>query len=332
MRKLRFGVLGCAKIAREKVIPGMRGCAHAEVSAIASRDPAKARATAAALGIAKAHGSYAALLADPDIDVVYNPLPNHEHVPWTIRAALAGKHVLCEKPIDLSADGARRLIEVRDRTAVRIQEAFMVRTHPQWLKAREIVQSGALGELVAITGHFSYHLTDPANVRNVADWGGGGLLDIGCYPITTSRFVTGREPSRVQALIERDPVLRINRKGSVTLDFDGLPSSFTYGTQMVPRQTAQFFATKARLEVEIPFDAPNDRPCRLFLDHGALRHEEREVLEIPVCDQYGIMADAFASAILHGHPQPIPLEDTLANMRVIDAVFRSAATGDWQTP
>lgn len=332
MRKLRFGVLGCAKIAREKVIPGMRGCAHAEVTAIASRDPDKARATAAALGIAKAHGSYEALLADPEIDVVYNPLPNHEHVPWTIRAAEAGKHVLCEKPIDLCAQGARTLIEVRDRTGVRIQEAFMVRTHPQWLKAREIVASGALGELVAITGHFSYHLTDPANVRNVADWGGGGLLDIGCYPITTSRFVTGLEPRRVVAQIERDPVLLIDRKGSVILDFDGLPSSFTYGTQMVPRQTAQFFGTKARLEVEIPYNAPNDRPCRLFLDHGALRHEEREVIEIPVCDQYGVMADAFASAILHGHAQPIPLEDTLANMRVIDAVFRSAATGDWERP
>jgi predicted dehydrogenase len=332
VRKLRFGVLGAAKIAREKVVPPMQRAARCEVVAIASRDPARAQTEASRLGIARAHRSYEALLADPEVDAVYIPLPNHLHVPWSIRAAEAGKHVLCEKPVGLDAAEAAALIEARDRTGVRIQEAFMVRTHPQWLRARELVRSGRLGELKAIHGHFSYHLTDPANVRNVAGWGGGGLLDIGCYPITTSRFVTGREPARVAALIERDPSTGIDRLGTVMLDYGEVQCAFAYGTQLVPRQTMQFLGTKARLEVEVPFNAPNDRPCRLFLYDGpGLGLEVGETIELPVCDQYGVMADAFAASIQEGTEQPVPLEDSLANMRVIDAVFRAAERGGWET-
>jgi predicted dehydrogenase len=333
MRKLRFGVLGTAKIAREKVIPPLQRAARCEVAAIASRDAAVARELANRLDIARAHGSYEELLADPDIDAVYIPLPNHLHLPWTIRAAEAGKHVLCEKPIGLDAAEVDRLIEVRDRTGVRLQEVFMVRTHPQWLRARELVQGGRIGVLQAIAGHFSYHLTDPGNIRNVAAWGGGGLLDIGCYPITTSRFVTGREPRRVAALIDRDPAMGVDRLGSVLLDFDGVQGSFTYATQMVPRQTMQFLGSKARLEVEIPFNAPGDRPCRVLVYDGAgLGLAVTEAIELPVCDQYGVMADAFAASIQDGAPQPVPLEDSLANMRVIDAVLRAAERGTWEAP
>ncbi len=333
MRKLRFGVLGAAKIAREKVIPPLQQSARCEVVALASRDGARGREVAARLGIARVHDSYDSLLADPDIDAVYNPLPNHLHVPWTIKAAEAGKHVLCEKPIGLHAGEVEKLIEARDRTGMRIQEAFMVRTHPQWLHARELVRSGRLGELKAINGLFSYYLVDPANVRNVAEWGGGGLLDIGCYPITTARFVTGAEPSRVAAMLERDPGTGIDRLGSALLDFGAVQCCFQYGTQLVPRQTMQFLGTKARLEVEIPFNAPNDAPCRLHLYEGpGLGLVATETIELPACDQYGVMGDAFAASIQDGTAQPVPLENSLANMRVIDAVFRAAERGTWEAP
>ena len=330
MRKLRFGVLGAAKIAREKVIPPLQRAGRCEVVALASRDAARGQEVAAKLGIARVHDSYEALLADPDIDAVYNPLPNHLHVPWTIKAAEAGKHVLCEKPLGLNAAEVEALIAVRDRTGVQIQEAFMVRTHPQWLRAHEVVHSGRLGELKVISGQFSYYLVDPANVRNVAEWGGGGLLDIGCYPITTSRLITGREPTRVAALIERDPTTGIDRLGSALLDFGPVQCCFQYGTQLVPRQTMQFLGTKARLEVEIPFNAPNDAPTRLHLYAGpGLGLTAVETIELPVCDQYGVMGDAFAASIQDGTPQPVPLENSVANMRVVDAVFRAAERGTW---
>ena len=331
MRKLRFGVLGAAKIAREKVVPPLQRSQRCEVVALASRDAERWAEEAHRLGIQRLHGSYEALLADPEVEAVYIPLPNHLHVPWAIRAAEAGKHVLCEKPLGLSEADARPLLAARERTGRLIQEAFMVRTHPQWLRTRELVSAGRLGELKAITGHFSYHLTDPANVRNVKDWGGGGLLDIGCYPITTARMVTGLEPRRVAAVIEPDPVLAIDRLGSVLLDFPGVMASFTYGTQLVPRQTMEFHGTAARLVVEIPFNAPNDRPCRLLIHDGAGQGlAVGETIELPVCDQYGLMGDRFAEAVLDGAPQPVPLEDSMANLRVIDAVFRAADRGSWQ--
>ena len=333
MARLRFGVLGAAKIAREKVIPPLMRSARCEVVALASRDAARAAEVAGQLGIARSYGSYEELLADPNVDAIYNPLPNHLHVPWTIKAAEAGKHVLCEKPIGLDAAECEQLIAARDRTSVLIQEAFMVRTHPQWLRTRELVQGGRIGELKAIQGFFSYNLTDPTNVRNVAEWGGGGLLDIGCYPITTSRFVTGLEPSRVAASLERDPQTGIDRLGMVMLDYGSVQCGFQYSTQLVPRQTMQFFGDRARLVVEVPFNAPNDVASRLSLYEGpGLGDVAVETIEIPACDQYGVMGDAFAAAVQDGIPQPVPLENSLANMKVIDAVFRAAANGSWERP
>ncbi len=333
MARLRFGVLGAAKIAREKVIPPLMRSARCEVVALASRDAARAAEVAGQLGIARSYGSYEDLLADPNVDAIYNPLPNHLHVPWTIKAAEAGKHVLCEKPIGLDAAECEQLIAARDRTSVLIQEAFMVRTHPQWLRTRELVQGGRIGELKAIQGFFSYNLTDPTNVRNVAEWGGGGLLDIGCYPITTSRFVTDLEPSRVAASLERDPQTGIDRLGMVMLDYGSVQCGFQYSTQLVPRQTMQFFGDRARLVVEVPFNAPNDVASRLSLYEGpGLGDVAVETIEIPACDQYGVMGDAFAAAVQDGIPQPVPLENSLANMKVIDAVFRAAANGSWERP
>ncbi len=322
MDKVRWGILSTAKIAVAKVIPAMQRSPWCEIVAIASRDLARATEAAAALKIPKAYGSYEELLADETIEAVYNPLPNHLHVPWTIKAAAAGKHVLCEKPIALNADEARTLIEVRDRTGVRIQEAFMVKTHPQWLETRKLIQAGRIGSLRSITGFFSYSNPDPANIRNQLDLGGGALMDIGCYPITISRFMYETEPRRVLGLIERDPVFGTDALTTGVLDFPNGHSTFTCSTRLAPYQRMIFFGTEGRIEVLIPFNAPNDIPTRIVLNN--------EIIELPICDQYEIQGSLFSQAIRENSQQPIPLEDAIANMVVIDAVFRSAQTGNWE--
>ena len=325
-----WGILGAAKINNKVVVP-MHSAPKCRVKGIASRSQEKAREAAAKYGLAVAYDSYEALLADPEIDAVYIPLPNHIHVEWTIKAVEAGKHVLCEKPIGLDAQQVEQLIAARDRTGRYIQEAFMVRTHPQWLKVRTLIDEGVIGELRALTGGFTYSNTNPNDIRNQSELGGGGLLDIGCYPITTSRFVTRCEPGRVVALMERDPIFEVDRLGSVLMDFEGVQASFFYSTQTYSYQRMQFHGTKGRIEVEIPFNAPADRPTRLLVSEntGAGVATDRWV-ELPVCDQYSIAAATFAEAILSGRPQAIPLEDARANMRVIDAVFRSARSGAWE--
>ena len=330
--RVRFGVLGVAKIATRKVIPAMQRGAWCQVTAIASRDLAKARDAAATLAIPTAYGSYEELLADPDIDVVYNPLPNHLHVPWSARAAEAGKHVLCEKPIALNAAEARRLLEVRDRTGVQIQEAFMVRTHPQWVAARRIAQSGRLGEGRAMTGVFSYFNDDRENIRNVAAWGGGGLMDIGCYLVHTARMIFAREPLRVAAAIDRDPNTEVDRLTSMILDFGDAHAIGTCATQLVQYQRVEILGTRGRLELLIPFNAAPDRPCRIVVDDGAdLSGAGMEIIEIDTSDQYTIQADLFSRAILDRRPAPYPLEDSVSNMRVLDALVESASSGRFVT-
>ena len=331
--KIRWGVLGAANIATKKVIPAMQKGQFSTMAAIASRDLNRARRAADDLGIEKAYGSYEELLADPDIDAVYNPLPNHLHVPWSIAAAEARKHVLCEKPLSLNLLEARKLVDVRDRTRVKIGEAFMVLTHPQWLRARQLVNDGAIGELRAIAGAFSYFNRDTSNIRNIPDYGGGGLMDIGCYPITTSRFLFDREPSRVVGLFDRDPDMNTDRLTSALLDFGSGHGVFTCSTQLVPYQRMQILGTTGRIEIEIPFNAPPDRPCRIYIDDGSdLSGRSARVDEFAVCDQYTIQGDLFSQAILNDGPVPVPLENALGNMAVIDALFRSGETGRWETP
>lgn len=325
MNKVKWGVLGAAKIARVKVIPAMQAGGWSEIAAIASRDGEKARQTADELGIGKAYGSYEELLSDPDIEAIYNPLPNHLHVPWSIRAAEAGKHVLCEKPISLSVAECRDLIAARDRTGVKVGEAFMVRTHPQWIRVREMVRSGEIGELRAVLGAFSYFNRDPQNVRNVREWGGGALMDIGCYPIQISRFLFEQEPIRSTGAIERDPEFGVDRLTSGLLEFPTGHCVFTCGTQMVYHQRIQVLGTKARIEVEIPFNAPPDRPCRIFIDPGTdVFGTGTRTEEFAICDQYTIQGDEFSRAIREGGEVPTPLEDSLRNMEVIEAIFKSA--------
>ncbi len=331
MRKLRWGVLGAAKIATVKVIPAMQAGQLTEITAIASRDRSKADAAAQELGIPKAYGSYEELLADPEIDAIYNPLPNHLHVPWSIRAAEAGKHVLCEKPIAMSVQETRELIAARDRTGVTIGEAFMVQVHPQWERAISLVRGGRIGTLRAMTGNFGYFNPNPENIRNIPAYGGGGLMDIGCYPIKTSRMIFGEEPKRAAGVIFRDPVLGTDTLTSAVLEYPSGQCVFTCSTQMVPSQSVQIFGTTGRIDFEIPFNAVPGRVSRIRIDDGSdITGAHIKIEEFAPCDQYTLQGDRFSRAVLDGTPPPVPLEDSIANMAVIEAIVRSAGGGRWE--
>src|SRR4051812_2012484 len=329
MDKIRWGVLSTAKIAREKVIPATQRSELGSVVAIASRDLARAKSVASQLGIQRAFGSYDELLADPDVDAVYIPLPNHMHVPWSLRAIKAGKHVLCEKPIGLSVIEAEELANgAAAQPQLKVMEAFMYRFHPQWLTARQLVREGRIGELRTIDTQFSYFNDDPLNIRNQPGIGGGALMDIGCYPISLSRFLFGGEPARVISHIELDPTMRIDRLTSAVLEFAAGTATFTCGTQIAPYQRVNIFGTGGRIEIEIPFNAPADRPCRVWLQKGAELGPAEEI-RFEVCNQYTLQADAFARAILDDTGVPTPLADAIANMRVIERVVASAGSGRW---
>jgi predicted dehydrogenase len=330
---VRWGILSTANIAVKKVIPAMQRSPLTQVVGIASRDSSRAREVAVALGVPRAYGSYDDLLADDEIEAIYNPLPNHLHVPWSIRAADAGKHVLCEKPLALSATQANELLAACRRTGVTIGEAFMVRSHPQWLKVLELVHSDAIGELKLVTGHFSYFKRDPDDIRSHVEYGGGALMDIGCYPITLSRWLFNSEPEEVVGLIERDPDMHVDRLTSAMLRFPNGQATFACGGQLVPYQRMHVFGTRARIEVEIPFNAPPDRPCRVFVDSGRdLSGKDVQTIEFPVVDQYTIQGDRFSQAVRGWGSVPVGLDDAVANMAVIDALFRSAETRRWERP
>jgi predicted dehydrogenase len=329
MQKIRWGVLSTAKIGREKVIPATQRSELGSVVAIASRDLAHAKDAATKLGIERAYGSYDELLTDPNVDAVYIPLPNHMHVPWSLRAIAAGKHVLCEKPIGLSVVEAEELANgAAARPESKVMEAFMYRFHPQWQTARQLVRDGRIGELRTIDTQFSYFNDDPLNIRNQPGIGGGALMDIGCYPISLSRFLFGGEPARVISHIELDPTAQVDRLTSAVMEFASGTATFTCGTQIAPYQRVNIFGTAGRIEIEIPFNAPADRPCRIWLQTGAELGSAEEI-RFEVCNQYAIQADAFARAILDDLPVPTPLADAIANMRVIERVVASAGSGTW---
>ncbi len=326
MKKIHWGILSTARIGMEKVIPAMQQGTYGEVTAIASRRLDTAQAAAARLGIPKAYGSYEALLADSDIDAVYNPMPNHLHVPWSIKALEAGKHVLCEKPIGLTAAEGQHLLDVaQQHPHLKVMEAFMYRHHPQWQRARQLVRQGKIGALRTIHSFFSYYNDDPGNIRNRADLGGGGLMDIGCYNISLSRFLFEAEPRRVCGLVEYDPQFHTDRLASGLLDFDAGVATFTCSTQLVGYQRVHLFGAEGRVEIEIPFNAPPERPCRLWHQHRAGIDE----IVLEAANQYTIQGDLFAQAVLHDTPVPTPLDDAVANMRVIEALVESAKQGRW---
>jgi predicted dehydrogenase len=328
---VRWGVLGASRFALKVSLPGMKRGPLTQLAALASRDIDKARAAAQPLGIPKAYASYDELLADPDIDAIYNPLPNNMHVEWTARAVRAGKHVLCEKPIALGAADAQTLVAVARDTGKLIAEAFMVRHHPQWRQARAWVQDGRIGDLVSVQTAFSYFNRDAANIRNRKDVGGGALYDIGCYAVNTSRFLFGREPVRAIAVVERDPDFGTDRLSSGVLDFGGGHLTFTLSTQAVPYQRVNAFGTKGRIDVEIPFNAPADRACRIFLDDGSkLGGLSAETTTFPIVDQYHLQSEAFSRAVRTGAPVENSIDVAVGNMRAIDALFRSADSGRWE--
>jgi predicted dehydrogenase len=332
--KVKWGILGAAGIARRRVIPAMQAGEMCEVAAISSRSIEKAKAAAASHGIRKAYGSYQELLDDPEIEAIYNPLPNHLHVEWSIRAARAGKHVLCEKPLSRTVAEARELLAARDTYGVKIGEAFMIVTHPQWLRTREIARSGRIGKLRSAAGFFSYFNVDAANVKNSAEYAGGALMDIGCYPIRTTRFVFGEEPLRVMGCIERDPEFGTDRLTSAILEYPSGQAIFTASMQLTYYQRMQFFGTEGRVEVEVPFNAPTDKPARVIIDDGKdLYAGGSQVIETtPVTNQYTIQGDLFSRAIRENGLVPNPLEDSVKNMAVIEALFRSAESGKWERP
>jgi predicted dehydrogenase len=329
---IRWGVLGCAGIAAKAVIPAIQSSRLGRVAAIASRDAEKASAMATRFGIEKSYGSYEDLLSDPDIDAIYNPLPNHLHVPMTIKALEHGKPVLCEKPIALNAAQASELAEAQKAANLPVAEAFMVRHHPQWKKARAMVAEGRLGDVRAIQTIFAYYLDDPKNVRNQADIGGGGLFDVGCYAINTARFLFDAEPLRAIALMENDPVFDTDRLTSGLLAFpEGRQLAFTCSTQLSLTQKVTVLGTRGRLEIPIPFNAPADQQTVLIFDDGRdLAGGGRQEIVIEPVDQYREQVDAFAQAVLSGTPLEPGLEDAIANMKAIDALFRSATSGRWE--
>jgi predicted dehydrogenase len=324
--KIRWGILSTARIGTHKVIPAMQKGQFCEVSAIASRDLKRARRTAEQLKIDKFYGSYQELLSDPAIDAVYNPLPNHLHVPLTIEAVRAGKHVLCEKPIALTAAEASSLLEVTHKYPhIKVMEAFMYRHHPQWQTARQMVVKGKIGKLESIQSVFSYFNDDPDNIRNKADIGGGGLMDIGCYCISLSRFIFAAEPEKICAQMVFDPSFKTDLLCNGMLVFPEGSATFTCASQMMPFQRVNIFGTQGRIEIEIPFNAPVDKPCRIFYQND---QEFREI-SFPVCDQYTIQGDLFSESVLKNKKVPTPLEDAVANMQVIDKIRLSDKTGKW---
>jgi predicted dehydrogenase len=329
----RFGVLGVSRFAVRKMIPAIQRGNGVTVVAIASRDRARAQDAAATLGIDRAYGSYEELLDDPEVDAIYNPLPNHLHVPWSERAAAAGKHVLCEKPLGCDAPEARRLLAARDRHRVLISEAAMVRLHPRWLAVRELLRSGRLGDLRSFVGTFAYRLTDRSNVRYDRTMGGGVLLDTGFYPVTMSRFCFEAEPLRVAARSARDPATGVDLLSSAILDFGRGHAIFTCGMELSPGQRAQLHGTAGHLDLRDAWNPPHDRPSELLLEtNPELERAAPERLQFAAVDQYTILAEAFARAAAGGAPAPIPLEDSLANMAVLDALARAAETGGWEEP
>ena len=329
MKKLNWGILSTAKIGIEKVIPAMQQGKLSEIVAIASRTHESAREAAKNLKIPKAFGSYQDLLDDTSIDAVYIPLPNHMHVPWTIKALAANKHVLCEKPIALTATEAKELLKETEKFPhLKVMEAFMYRHHPQWIQALELINGGGIGMVKTVHSFFSYYNDDPENIRNMVDIGGGGLMDIGCYCISLARLIFDDEPQRVFGKIEYDPGFETDRICSGILDFVQGTSTFTCSTQLVPYQRVNVFGTKGRIEIEIPFNAPPDKPCKMLFQNNEMIEE----IEIKICDQYTIQGDLFSLSVLKNEKVPTPIEDAVENMKVLEAVIQSAEKEEWCTP
>ena len=327
MRTVRWGVLGTADIALRKVAPAIQRASNCEVVAIASRDRDRAAEAATDLGITHWYGSYEDLLAADHVEAVYIPLPNDLHAEWTVKAAAAGKHVLCEKPIALTAAQAEEMAGACDDAGVKLAEAFMYRHHPTWVEAVRLVRQGAIGQLQAVQSWFSYFNDDPANIRNRLENGGGAVMDIGCYNINSARLLFGAEPMSIKAAVRRDPVMLVDTLVSAVLEFPGGgQATFTCSTRAEPDQRVDIYGTEGRISIEIPFNIPPDRETRVFLTAGGDPPvaPHTRAISFPPADQYTIQAELFATAIIDDAPVAVPVADAIANMRVIEEIL---ATG-----
>lgn len=326
-KKIRWGILSTAKIGREKIVPALQKCSNGSVDAICSRNQEQAAATSKLLNIGKAYGSYEELLDDPEIDAIYNPLPNNLHVEWTIKAMQAGKHVLCEKPIGVSGAEALKLVEeTKKYPNLKVMEAFMYRFHPQWIKVKALIADGVIGEVKAVQSFFSYFNIDPQNIRNKVDVAGGALMDIGCYCVSFPRFLFDAEPKRVVSCIDRDPAMGTDRLTSAMMDFgDGKVSTFTCSTQLMPYQRVNILGTDGHIEIEIPVNAPKDASSKVWVRTKTGSGE----IVVDAVDQYTIQGELFAKAILEDSPVPTSLSDAVNNMKAIEAIFKSAETNGW---
>lgn len=331
MNKVTWGVLSTAKIGLERVIAPMQKGPNLTIDAIASRDMAKAREAAKQLGIARAYGSYEELLADSAIEAIYIPVPNHLHVEWTERAAAAGKHVLVEKPLAMNADEAARVLATRQKSGKVIVEGFMVRYATLWTGIRKLLAQGRIGDVHGMQAHATYANLDPQNIRNRMDAGGGALMDVGCYVILFSRLIFGAEPSRVVSLIDRDPAMKTDRRSSLILDFPQGQATLFVSTQLARAQRLRIFGTKGSLEVDVPINIPDDRPMRVRIDDGRDSFGTgAEIVEFPAANFFTQQGEAVSRAIRGEVPVEMTLEDSIANMRVIDAAKRSEQSGTWE--
>lgn len=328
MKKLRWGVLSTAKIGCTKVIPALQTSHYGEVVAIASRDQTSAYKAANALGIPHAYSSYEALLAAPDIDAIYNPLPNHLHVPWSIKALQAGKHVLCEKPLGLNTADVQKLIDAAAQYPhLKVMEAFMYRFHPQWQRARDLVRAGKIGQVRNIHSHFAYNNRDTDNIRNSIAMGGGALMDIGCYCISLARYIFGEEPLRVLGQITPYAGYEVDCFVTGIMEFADGNATFTASTKIESKQYVAINGEQGGIFIPVPFNPAADASTNLIVK----RNEVSEDIVITPSDHYRNMGDAFAQSVLLKKDVPTHLSDALANMKIIDAIFSSAESNHWQS-
>lgn len=327
MKPVRWGIIGIGKHFISRVLLPLTQSEDVDLSAVASRSENKAKETAEKYGIEKYYGSYDALLADPTIEAVFITLPNHMHLDWIKKAADAGKHILCEKPITLNAEDARAAATYTAEKNVLLMEAFMYRFHPQWIHAKDLIRTESIGTLQTVHTSFSYNNPDPKNIRNIKEYGGGALYDIGCYAVSTARYLFGREPARVISLINRHDEFETDILSSGILDFGDARSTFTVGTMMFPDQSVSAHCTGGRLKIHIPFNTFPDVPANVTVINGVGTRE----LSFGPADQYGLEFEHFSQTIRNGGKAPTPIDDAISNMAVLDALFRSGETGNWET-
>ncbi len=334
MRKIQWGILSTANIGIKRVIPAILSGERGTIAAIASRDASRADGVAARFAIPRSYGSYEELLNDPEVDAVYNPLPNHLHVEWTVKALDAGKHVLCEKPLGIDAPQTQAIVAARDRSRKRVIEAFMVRHHPQWHRVRALARTGRIGAVRSIQSAFLFTMLDSNNVRNQAALGGGALFDVGCYPLVTARYVFGAEPTRVMALLQRDADLSVDTLTSGLLEFPGGGQLlFSCAFRAAAYQRVTILGTEGRIDMPVPFTPSKDFACKISIDSGkSLDGSTAQFEQFPAVDQYALQCDAAAAVFLGEAEQEFPIEDGVATMRCIDALYRSAASGRWEAP